>query len=60
MSEGRRLRSIAACQPLDNIFKDPQYREILPPQIYNKVIKTPSINCEKIKGLKLEPGADHL
>lgn len=59
MAERRRLRSGGACQPLENIFRNEHYRSILPPHIYAKITNTPSINCDKIRDLKIEQLADH-
>lgn len=55
MSERRKLRSEGACQPLENIFKNEHYREILPPVVYAKITKTPTVNCDRIKDLKFDP-----
>lgn len=59
MTEKRRLRSGGACNPLENIFKNDHYRDILPPAIYARVTNTPTINCDKIKNLKIEANSDH-
>lgn len=44
---------------MDNIFKNPHFKDTVPANVYAKVIKTPMVNCDRIRDLKLEPGADH-
>lgn len=31
----------------------------MPASVYAKVTKTPMVNCERIRDMKFEPGADH-
>lgn len=59
MSTRRKLRSEGACQPINNIFKSTHFKEAMPASVYAKVTKTPMINCERIRDMKLEPGPDH-